>query len=121
MPALFTRHAMLLQTAFSEVKRRAGELPRVLVGSPGSVGVRRVKGREFYYRQFYDAQGRKAAEYIGAVGDRDAEERASAVREQIVIAASLARDARTLTRHGYVRTDTRAGAIIASFANHALF
>jgi len=93
----------------------------VLVGTPGSVGVRTVKGRGFYYRQFYDAQRRKAADYIGAVNNPDAERRAAAIREQIDLSAALAKEARTLAERGYVRADSRTGAILASFANHGLF
>jgi len=121
MTALFTRHSMLLQTGFSEVKRQASEQASVLVGSPGSVGVRQVKGSGFYYRQFYDAEGRKAAEYLGAVRSAEAERRAEAVREQIRLATALAREVRLLADRGYVRVDARAGAIVASFANHGLF
>jgi hypothetical protein len=42
---LFTRHPTLLQTAYSEVKRRAIERSAWLVGTPGSVGTRSVGGR----------------------------------------------------------------------------
>jgi len=37
---MFSRHPMLLQTAFSELKRQASEQPFLLVGTPGSVGTR---------------------------------------------------------------------------------
>ena len=59
--ALFSRHSPLHQAAYSDLKRRALEQLVVLVGTPGSVSVRAVKGSLFYYRQYYDAAGRKAA------------------------------------------------------------
>ncbi|MBX3205398.1 MAG: hypothetical protein KF764_10035 [Labilithrix sp.] len=121
MTSLFTRHAMLLQTTFSELKRQASEQAFVLVGTPGSVGVRQVKGRGFYYRQFYDAAGRKSAQYIGPVRSPEAEARAEAIRSQIALATALAKEARGLAERGYVRADARTGAIVASFANHGLF
>ena len=121
MPSLFTRHPMLLQTAFSELKRQASEQTAVLVGTPGSVGVRQVKGRPFYYRQFYDAEGKKAARYIGAAENADAERLAAAIRDQIALSTELSRDARLLAARGYVRVDSRTGAIVASFVNHRLF
>jgi hypothetical protein len=71
------------------------------------VGVRVVKGGSFYYRRFYDAEGRKAAEYIGAVGDPGAEERAAALREQIEASAGSAQEIRMLIQQGYVRADPR--------------
>jgi hypothetical protein len=121
MSSLFTRHAIFLQTAFSELKRQAHEQRDVLIGSPGSVGIRRVKDSEFYYRQYYDARGRKAAQYIGPVKDPAAEARARSIRERIDAVASFARDARALAQHGYVRVDGRVAAVVASFANSGLF
>ena len=68
MGALFSPHPLVLQTAYSELKRRADEQPFLLMGTPGSVSVRTVKGQRFLYRQFYDAVGGKRADYIGAAG-----------------------------------------------------
>lgn len=47
MVALFTPHPLALQTAFSEIKRRANEQSFLLIGTSGSVGERKVKGRRF--------------------------------------------------------------------------
>jgi hypothetical protein len=118
---LFSRHPLLLQTAFSELRRQAVELSSVLVGTPGSVGTREVNGRRFLYRQFYDAEGRKAAQYIGSSEDQQARRRADAIREQIVLTNALVKDARLLSERGYVRTEPRTGAIVAVLANRGLF
>jgi hypothetical protein len=118
---LFTHHPLVLQTAFSELKRRAQEQAFVLVGSPGSVDVRQVRGRPFYYRQYYDAEGKKAAEYIGAVGNEDAERRAAEVREAIATTQGLVKEGRLLAQTGYVRADSRATAILGAVANAGLF
>jgi hypothetical protein len=118
---LFSRHSLLFQTAFSELKRRAGEQPFVLVGTPGSVGERKVNGRRFHYRQYYDAQGKKRAEYLGPVGDAAGEARARAVRAAIDTSGALIREARVLAQQGYVRVEPRTGAILASLTNHGLF
>jgi hypothetical protein len=118
---LFTRHSTLLQTAYSELKRRALEQPAVLAGTPGSVGVRTVSGSSFYYRQFYDALGKKRAEYIGPVGQANAEARARSTREAVELAAALVKEARTLARDGYVRVDSRAAAVLGALANRDVF
>lgn len=118
---LFTRHPLALQTAFSELKRRAQEQAFLLVGTPGSVDVRRVRGRPFYYRQFYDAEGKKTAHYIGAVGTERAEARAAAVREAIVLTQALVKEGRLLAQSGYVRIDPRSAAILVAVANHGVF
>jgi hypothetical protein len=118
---LFTRHSTLLQTAYSELKRRALEQPTVLAGTPGSVGVRTVSGKSFYYRQFYDALGKKRAEYIGPVEEADAEARRRSTREAVELASALVKEARALARDGYVRVDVRAAAVLAALANRGIF
>jgi hypothetical protein len=119
--SLFTRHPLALQTAFSDLERRALEQAFLLAGTPGSVSVRSVSGRSFYYRQFYDAQGKKAAEYLGAVGAQPAEERASQVRSAIAVVQQLVKEGRMLAQTGYVRTEPRAAAILGALANRAFF
>lgn len=121
MPALFTAHPLVLQTAYAELKRQAQEQPFVLIGTPGSVSTRSVKGQPFLYRQFYDPEGVKKADYIGSASDAAAMERASAIRAQIERANALLAQARLLARGGYVRTDSRSGAVIAAFTNAGLF
>ena len=119
--SLFSRHSLLQQTAYSDLKRRALEQDEVLVGTPGSVGERAVKERRFHYRQFYDAVGRKAATYIGPVGQPEAEASAERVRERVRTAHGFVREARELARVGYVRADARSLAVLAAASNHALF
>ena len=119
--SLFSRHSPVLQTSFSEIKRQAAEQPFVLVGTPGSVSVREVNGSRFYYRQFYDPQGKKRAEYLGPVKDAAAEERVLVLRDRISLANALVKDARLLAQRGYARVDPRTNAILAALANHGLF
>jgi hypothetical protein len=118
---LYTRHALLHQTAYSDLKRRALEQTRVLVGTPGSVGEREVKGQRFHYRQFYDAAGKKAAAYVGPVGQALGDARAAELREVIETTNGLLREARELSRVGYSRVDSRTLAVLGAAANHALF
>ncbi|MBI2395848.1 MAG: hypothetical protein HYV09_40160 [Deltaproteobacteria bacterium] len=121
MPSLFTAHPPVLETAYSELKRRAFEQASVLVGTPGSVGERMVNERAFLYRQFYDADGRKRAEYIGPADLPSARASAEAVRERIAETNGLLAQARLLARQGYVRVDAHAGSVVAALANHGLF
>jgi hypothetical protein len=121
MPSLFSPHPLVLETAYSELKRQALEQPSVLVGTPGSVSERDVDGRAFLYRQFYDAEGKKKAEYLGALGEPEAMSRAAALRDQIASTNGLLEQARLLARQGYVRVDARTGAVVAAVANHGLF
>ena len=93
----------------------------MLVGSPGSLGVRSVKGQSFYYRQFYDAQGKKSADYIGSVASETAQTKAAAIREQIEVTAGLLKASRILAQQGYVRTDIRTGSILAALVNNGIF
>jgi hypothetical protein len=119
--ALFTPQPLVLQTAFSEIKRRASEQPNLLVGTPGSIGERDVKGRRFLYRQFYDAEGKKRADYLGPAGDPEARALAEAVRTQIETAGALTREARFLVRSGYIRAGSRPYAVLVACSNAGLF
>lgn len=58
----FTPHAPVLQAAFSELKRQAQEQRLLLVGTPGTVVTREVKGGRFLYRDHYAPGGKKAAD-----------------------------------------------------------
>jgi hypothetical protein len=97
------------------------EQTSLLIGTPGSVGEREVQGGRYFYRQYYDAKGKKAADYIGSVADPKAVARARAIADQIVFSNALLRDAKTLARLGYVRADVRTSAVLAALANHGFF
>ena len=118
---LFTTHPLLLQTAYSELKRLASEQQLILVGTPGSISEREVKGSRFLYRQYYDALGEKSADYIGPAADSGATARASVIAEQIALATEISSSARLLFREGYARADDRVCAILAALANEGLF
>jgi hypothetical protein len=121
MGTLFTKQPMALQTAYAELKRQALEQPSLLIGTPGSVVVRTSSGRRFFYRDYYDPAGKKAGDYIGPEGDRDAQSRAAEVRERIVTTNALLEEAALLVQNGYVRVEPRTNAILAALANHGLF
>src|SRR5262249_30278022 len=82
---------------------------------------REVNGRTFFYRQYYDAQGKKSADYIGLTDDATVLAHAEQIREQIATANALLAVARLLSRGGYVRVDARTDAILAALANNELF
>jgi hypothetical protein len=119
--ALFTPHPLVLETAYSEVKQRAFEQTMLLVGTPGSVGSREVNGSRFLYRQFYDAAGKKVADYLGPEGDPEAEARAAAVREAQTATQALLQHARLLSSAGYVRADTASVAVLVALAQAGAF
>lgn len=111
----------MLQTAFSELKRQALEQPSLLIGTPGSVVVRTNRERQFFYRDYYEPNGKKAADYIGPEQDATARARAAEVREQIAFARGLLEEAALLVQNGYVRVEPRTTAILAALANNGLF
>lgn len=121
MPTLFTKQPLALQTAYAELKRQTLEQHGLLVGSPGSVVVRTTGGKRFFYRDYYDPNGKKAGDYIGPEDEPAARVRADAMRERIAAANGLLEEASLLARHGYVRVDARTNAILAALANGGLF
>lgn len=118
---LFSRQPAVLGVAYADLKRQALEEAVVLVGTPGSVTTRIVSGRPYLHRQFYDANGAKCSEYLGAADDPEVVARAETMRERIARANGMLKDARLLASQGYVRADARTGAIVAALANHGLF
>jgi hypothetical protein len=118
---LFTRQPIALQTSFAELKRQSFEQPVLLIGSPGSVVVRRQGGHRFLYRDCYAPTGKKAGDYIGPVDDPKAESRAGEIRGQIALANGLIEEAALLVQNGYVRVEPRTNAILAALANNGLF
>lgn len=121
MAALFSPHPLVLETAYSELKRQASEQTLLLVGTPGSVSAREVKGSRFLYRQYYDAAGSKVADYLGAEGEPAVEARAAEVREAQAVTTALLAQARLLASQGYVRADTASVAVLASLGQAGLF
>ncbi len=121
MTTFYSAHPMVFQTAYSDLKRRAFEQTNLLAGTPGTVGSRIVKGREYLYRQFYDARGKKAADYLGSAGDAEAERKADSIRSQIEIQKQLVREGRLLAEQGYARADIRTGSVLAALVNAGLF
>lgn len=121
MATLFTKQPIVLQTAYAELKRQALEPPALLIGTPGSIVVRTSGGRRFFYRDYYDPNGKKAGDYIGPEQDPSARVRAAELREQIALAKGLIDDAALLVQNGYVRVEPRTNAILAALANNGLF
>lgn len=119
--SLFTPPPLVLETAYSELKRQASEQTLLLAGTPGSVGPREVGGRPFLYRQFYDALGKKRADYLGRADDPAVQARADVVREAITVTLGLLEQARFLARQGYVRADTPSTAVVTAAARRGLF
>lgn len=119
--ALFRKHLTSLQTGFSDLKRQAQEQSELLIGTPGSVTRRIVSGRPFYYRQYYDVNGTKSADYVGPADTDEGERAAAAMRERIEVANALLLQARALVRAGYVRTDAKTDAVLVALANNGLF
>jgi hypothetical protein len=119
--SLVTLHPLALQTAYSDLKERARTVEDFFAGTPGSVVVRTVKNREFFYHQYYDALGAKVADYLGPAEDPAAIVLADATRERIAMAAALAAEGRVLARAGYVRVDAKTFAVLAAIASAGLF
>jgi hypothetical protein len=118
---LLSPHPPYLQAAYSDLKRRALEQRSVLVGSAGSIAERTVKARQYAYRQYYDAAGKKTQDYLGPSDDPAAQAEVEHVRALIDTAGALTRDARPLLRAGYVGAERRVGAILGALFNHAFF
>ena len=118
---LFRRYPLGLQTTYSELKQRAFEQRALLLGTLGSVSERVESGRRYLFRQFYDAESKKAAEYIGPSDDAASAARADEIRARIDDAGALAKETQLLTRVGYVDVDARTQAVLVVLTNAGVF
>src|SRR5215203_561138 len=66
--ALYRPHSPALAAAYGDVENHARNQGTPLLGTPGSVSIRKnATGVRFYVRQYYDFDGRKRDQYLGPV------------------------------------------------------
>lgn len=124
MPArLFTAHPKPLTVLYGDVEAFAHSQLQVLMGTAGSLLVRRnAAGFEFYSRQFYDGDGKKREVYVaGPVASPAAEAAAAALREQMDDLKALTADLRLLGREGFQLADAKTYATLSTLSNAGLF
>ena len=120
---LYRAHPPALAAAFADVENHALSQDRALIGTPGSISVRRNGGGvDYYVRQYYDFEGRKRDEYLGGRpgtpgGDAVLEEWRRRLADENGLRSSL----RLLSREGYAVLPPKAMAAVASLANFGLF
>ena len=119
---LYTSHKASLNVLYADIARQASQLRAVFCGTPGSIVThRRASGAAYYSRQYYDADGKQREDYIGAVGDADAEAAAAALRERMAQTKETVGDIRMLSREGFAIADSKSYATLASLHNHRVF
>ncbi len=120
---LFAVHPKPLTVLYGDVEAFAHSQPRVLLGTAGSLLVRRnAAGFEFYARQFYDGEGKKREAYVaGPVGSPEAETTAAALRGQMAELKALTADLRLLGREGFQLVDAKTYVTLATLSNAGLF
>ena len=118
---LFDRHERGLVLTLAEVQHSANVLRPLPMGAAGSLTQRVKAGQTYWYRQFYDAAGRKRDAYIGPAGSAAIEERLAAERHWLQAAHALESATRTLRRNGFQSTDGRTAAMLAALANGGYF
>ena len=121
--ALYRPHAPALAATHADLENHASAQREVLVGTPGSVVVRRnATGTAFYARQFYDHDGVKRDRYIaGPVGSPAADALAESWRTRIAEANDLLVSVRILVREGYHAMAPKPFAAVAALASSGLF
>ena len=118
---LFDRHERGLVLTLAEVQHGAEVLRPLPIGSAGSLTQRVKGGQHYWYRQHYDAAGRKRDAYLGPAGDAATGELLAAERDWLEAARALESATRTLRRNGFQWTDARTAAMLAALANGGYF
>src|SRR5262245_38266990 len=107
----------------ADLERHALAQREPFVGTAGSVMEREnASGFRFYAHQYYDAEGKKRERYVaGAVGDAEADEVATRLRERIREVKELVPSLRMLGREGFNLVDARTYATLAALHNAGIF
>jgi hypothetical protein len=120
--ALYRRHSPGLAATYADIENHALSLGEVLIGTPGSVSLRRnAAGVQYWVRQYYDFERRKRDQYVVAHGADQAEDRLKDLRDRIRETQDLLHTVRLLAREGYATLTPRHFAVIARLANAGLF
>jgi hypothetical protein len=120
---LYRLHPRALDVLYAEIEDVALAQPTVFVGTAGSVVERtNAGGFRYYAHKSYDANRKARERYVaGPVGDRDADEKAEALRARIQEIKDLVPTLRMLGREGFTIVDAKTFATVAVLHNHGVF
>lgn len=113
-------HEPAFVALFDDLANGVRGTERLLLGTVGSIREREKSGHRYYYRQFYDATGRRADEYLGRVDSESGEAARIATQDAIDAAKRAARNVRSLAREGYATVDAKTCATLTVLYNAGL-
>lgn len=61
---LFRTHELAYRTQYAEVRERTLSMGQLLPGTPGSLKLKRVNDRDYWYRVYYSVPGKREEIYL---------------------------------------------------------
>lgn len=121
--SLFRQHSAALGSTYADVENHALAQGEALIGTPGTVSVRKnTAGARFHVRQYYDHDGRKRDQYLGAApGDPAVDATIKDWVRRIHEAKDVLASVRLLAREGYSTLAPKHFAAIAALSNRGIF
>ena len=119
---LYENHPPGLAATYADVENHAESQGEALVGTAGSIALRRnATGSEFYVRQYYDHDKVKRVQYLVSKEAPGADATVADWTKRINDTRDLIETVRLLSREGYSLLTPKHFAAIAPLANHGVF
>ncbi len=119
---LYRPHSPALAASYGDVENHARNQGTPLLGTPGSVSIRKnATGVRFYVRQYYDFDGRKRDQYLGPVATPGADELERRWRRRVEDEKGIRSAIRLLSREGYALLSPKHLATLVPLAEAGIF
>jgi hypothetical protein len=120
--ALYRPHSPALAATYGDIENHALNQGAPLLGTPGSVSVRKnAAGVRYYVRQYYDFDGRKRDQYLGPAAAPQADEVARRWRQRVDDEKGIRASIRLLSREGYALLSPKHLAALVPLADAGVF
>jgi hypothetical protein len=119
---LYRAHSPALAATYGDVENHTLNQGSALLGTPGSVSVRKnASGVRFYVRQYYDFDGRKRDQYLGPASAPGADELERRWRRRVEDEKGIRASIRLLSREGYALLSPKHLAALVPLAEAGMF
>ena len=116
-PSVIRHHELAFRTQYAEVKERVQAAGLLLPGTPGSLAIRTVRGREYWYRVYYPVPKKVSEAYVCATGD---ESERRAMEDRIQFGRWVATQVRSLRRLGFQVGSKQVARVLVELHNRGI-
>src|SRR5574343_178255 len=117
-PALYRPNQAAFRQQYAALREQSLTAGALLPGTPGTLQRRRGTGYAYWYRIYYPVPGKQAETLVGREGDSAAE---TAMRTQMALAESTARQVGMLRKFGFHVADKTSARMLVELHNLGVF